>query len=75
MRKAQSPMEEDPLVKGYRYARVTPTSGPYQGLIGCQIDRRSDGMCVVAFPSGTYTMHGGAISQGVFDPRWVRRVE
>jgi hypothetical protein len=51
--------------------RLTIIAGPYQGLVGCLIDRRDDGLLTVTFPTGTETMHGASVSRGVFDHRWV----
>jgi hypothetical protein len=57
-----------------RGMRLTPTCGPYRGLIGRLGAQRFDGMLVLDFPPGTCTIEGGAVARGVFDPRWVRRV-
>jgi hypothetical protein len=54
--------------------RLTPTEGPYRGLVGEQVAVQSNGMMVVAFPPGIFTGLGASVSRGVFDPRWMRRV-
>lgn len=54
--------------------RLTPTEGPYRGLVGEQVAVQSSGMVIVAFPPDTFTVWGASVARGVFDPRWIRRV-
>jgi len=51
--------------------RMTIIDGPYRGLIGHLSSRRFDGMILLVFPPGTYTVFGASVERGVFDPRWV----